>query len=295
MKNLHERNQYKDKSFPFEIYTITTSGVVPDGRGFDDTHWHEELQFTVVKQGTINAKVNGEDLELHAGNGIFINKDVLHQMTDLEDNSKYVSLNFPSDLLGFFPHSRMEKDYVTPILGYSRFPYLLLNRETDWQNQILQQIGKIEHVYQDKERFAWEYRISILLCDIWYDIVSSLQPEKLNTSKIKDEKHERALLMIQFIHEKYSEQIQLSDIAASARISQSEANRIFKTFTGGTPYRFLADYRLYKATLLLDTTDLSVTEIAFLSGFSDTSHFILSFKRKYDITPGRYKEKDARK
>lgn len=291
MKNLHEKNRYEDQSFPFEIYTISKTGVVPEGRGFDDTHWHEELQLTVVKKGKIKAKVNGEDLILNQDDGLFINKDVLHQMTDMTGDSNYISLNFPADLLGFFPHSRMEKDYVVPIVGYSRIPYLHLKKATDWQNKILGRVKNIEQVYHGKEKFGWEYRISILLCEIWYNLISSLRPDRLKPSKVKDGKYARALLMIQFIHDSYSEQIQLSDIASSAKVSQSEANRIFKMFTGKTPYKFLADYRLYRGKLLLDTTDLSVTEIAVLTGFSDTSHFIQTFKKEYDITPGRYKLK----
>ncbi|MBR8699813.1 helix-turn-helix domain-containing protein [Enterococcus casseliflavus] len=52
-----------------------------------------------------------------------------------------------------------------------------------------------------------------------------------------------------------------------------------------TPYKFLIDYRLQRSQSLLENKNLTVTEISQQIGFSDTSHFIQSFKKNMDERP----------
>lgn len=290
MNSYHEKNTYNDLLFPFEIYTITSDGVRPAGRGFGDTHWHEELQFTIVKHGKVQAKVNGEDHLLTEGDVIFINTDVLHQMTDLEKNSSYISINFPAELLAFFPNSRMEKDFVDPYLGFSHFPARIFKQQNQEYHDIRNILKEIEQLYFKQNSQTWQYQLSILLCQLWLSVIETISVDTLKKMTEKGHKYERALTMIQYIHKNYHEQIQSQDIADSTNISISESTRIFKKFTGQTPYRFLIDYRLYRASLLLENSPLNITEIALACGFLDTSLFIQSFKKKYRTTPKKYQQ-----
>lgn len=291
MKNLYERNHYRDPHFPFEIYQIQKNKVTPPGRGFGDIHWHEELQFTMVKTGKINAKINGLDYQLKAGEAIFINHDILHQMTALEEGSSYISLNFPKELLGFFPGSRMALDYVTPFTAFLEFPAVLIPTAEAWQQKLLQHIKKIEALYFAEHFFAWEYELALQLCQIWYLLLGSgVFQAKAAVKKIKDSHYDRLLTMIQFIHQNFAENLHLTAIAASANISASEANRLFKTYTALTPYKFLLDYRLQKSCELLTLETKNMTEIALEVGFADTSHFIQVFKKKYGTTPKNFRQ-----
>ncbi|APO46108.1 hypothetical protein BS614_20140 [Paenibacillus xylanexedens] len=59
------------------MYIATSSTRVPEGRGFNDLHWHEELQITLVTHGKLVIRVNGMDYELETGQAILINKGTL--------------------------------------------------------------------------------------------------------------------------------------------------------------------------------------------------------------------------
>ena len=100
-KRLHEINRYADSAFPVGIYTVTREGILPDGRGYQDLHWHEELQLTRVECGNLDIRVDGIDYMLHQGEAILINRNLLHVTTNLSENGKYISLNFPDQILGF--------------------------------------------------------------------------------------------------------------------------------------------------------------------------------------------------
>ena len=136
--NLYEVNRYADTAFPVGAYTVTREGIMPEGRGYKDLHWHEELQFTYVVNGELRIRIDGKDYLVKEKEAVFINRNLLHITTDLTEDGKYISLNFPDKILGFFPGSRMEQDYVFPYTrGYmlpavvlKLFPYHRLGLET---------------------------------------------------------------------------------------------------------------------------------------------------------------------
>lgn len=93
---------------------------------------------------------------------------------------------------------------------------------------------------------------------------------------------------IDFIRKEFSENIQISDIAAASNCSESYLCRIFKKHLGKSPYRYLTQYRLFVAEKLLKSKS-SVTEVASMSGFCDSSTFIKCFKKAFGTTPLKYK------
>lgn len=59
-KQLHEINRYDDNAFPVGLYIVTKDRIVPEGRGHMDLHWYEELQFTLVTNGSVTMQVDGK-------------------------------------------------------------------------------------------------------------------------------------------------------------------------------------------------------------------------------------------
>ena len=94
---------------------------------------------------------------------------------------------------------------------------------------------------------------------------------------------------INFIRESFSENIQISDIAAASNCSTSYLSRIFNKHLGKAPYCYLTEYRLFFAEKLL-RNQFNVTDVASMSGFSDSSVFIKHFKKSFGITPLQYKQ-----
>lgn len=90
------------------------------------------------------------------------------------------------------------------------------------------------------------------------------------------------------IRQEYREQVRFSEIAKRHFISQSTLGRLFHTYLHVSPHGYLEDLRMAEAKRLL-ATGADVTAAAFQSGFSDASHFILLFRRRFGITPGKYR------
>lgn len=80
----------------------------------------------------------------------------------------------------------------------------------------------------------------------------------------------------------------LEEMARRVGINITKLKRGFREVFGKTAYALLREERLRRADLLLREDRMSVTEIAYRLGFSDTSHFIKEFSKCYGTTPGRF-------
>lgn len=297
--NLYEVNRYADTAFPVGAYQVTREGIMPEGRGYKDLHWHEELQFTYVVSGELRIRIDGKDYLVKEKEAVFINRNLLHITTDLTENGKYISLNFPDKILGFFPGSRMEQDYVFPYTRGYMLPAVVLKRECRWQIEILEYLTEIlsllEYKKEEKKVEAQkmkyqetEYQIAVKLVSMWQIFIQNMQSEVVKPTRSYIRKQERIQCMLTYIHDNYMNEIHLKEIAEAASVSIGECCRCFQNMVRTTPNQYLTDYRVEKSKELLIGSQMSVTEIAYAVGFNDSSYFIQCFKKCEGITPGEY-------
>lgn len=71
-------------------------------------------------------------------------------------------------------------------------------------------------------------------------------------------------------------------------LSRTHLNRKIKELTGESPASYIKQIRLRKATSLLMNRSLSISEIAFMTGFSSPSYFSQAFREYYGVTPKEY-------
>jgi AraC family transcriptional regulator len=92
---------------------------------------------------------------------------------------------------------------------------------------------------------------------------------------------------MKYIHENYSGEVSLADIASAAHLSSYHLTRVFKKATGMSPHQYLVQVRVNSARALLTAGagDRSLAEIAAAVGFADQSHLTRHFKRMLGITP----------
>lgn len=92
-----------------------------------------------------------------------------------------------------------------------------------------------------------------------------------------------------YLHENYRRPLDVRKLAAEAGISREYLIRSFRAATGSSIGQSMLEIRLAKASDLLRTTELSVTEICFECGFSDLSNFYKFFRRKFKCAPGEFR------
>ncbi|HOS69388.1 MAG TPA: AraC family transcriptional regulator [Bacillota bacterium] len=95
--------------------------------------------------------------------------------------------------------------------------------------------------------------------------------------------------VIEYITDNFQSKISLSDLACETHYSQYHLLRLFKQYTGKTPFEFLLDLKIEKAKGLLQSTNFSIEQICDLCGFSGLSYFSQVFKKKTGLTPTQFK------
>ncbi|MWV43286.1 helix-turn-helix domain-containing protein [Paenibacillus sp. HJL G12] len=95
---------------------------------------------------------------------------------------------------------------------------------------------------------------------------------------------------IHFIDSHLTEEISIQDLSEYAHFHPNYFIRMFKKHLGMTPMRYIHERRLEQAQQLLGSTDLSVTEIAYQSGFKDVSYFSQAFKKRNGLSPTEYRQ-----
>jgi AraC family transcriptional regulator len=91
------------------------------------------------------------------------------------------------------------------------------------------------------------------------------------------------------IEEHLGEQVCLGTLAQLARVSLHHFCRAFKQSFGVPPHQYHVQRRIEQAKLLLADRSVSVTDIGFTLGYSQTSSFSVAFRKNTGWTPSEYR------
>jgi AraC-like DNA-binding protein len=83
----------------------------------------------------------------------------------------------------------------------------------------------------------------------------------------------------------------LNELVTQVQCTPRHFSRVFNEVVGMSFRKKQSEVRLLRAQELLATTESKVLEVAMESGFQSVSLFNLMFKRRFGVTPGRWREK----
>ena len=253
-------------------------------------HWHEEIEVLVAGAGALQLHINGELYSLRAGEGAFINSNVLHSICGADEPDCMInSLVFSASLLSGSAESVFEQRYVRPLLNCRSLPFVLFRCDAEWTRQAARCIRDAYEAYAE-EKNGYELIVREKLSYMWYLLVTNKQPVMEQQYVNEDKDTARLKEMINYLHQHYAEKINLQQVAATVNISERECLRCFNKIIGTTPMKYLTRYRISVAAGLLANSDMNVTEVCRLTGFESPSHFALTFRKMVEMTPREYRK-----
>ena len=121
------------------------------------------------------------------------------------------------------------------------------------------------------------------------EIVIRLVPRVDGRLKIVDDREmERFFAALQVA---ITKNMPMSKLAEMCCLSVSTFKRRFKERIGGTPREWITSKRMELAHNMLSNSDITISALAKLCCFSNTSHFIEVFKSHYHTTPYAFRDR----
>ncbi|WP_083442737.1 AraC family transcriptional regulator [Paenibacillus sp. IHB B 3415] len=144
----------------------------------------------------------------------------------------------------------------------------------------LQRYNKVSDLYQFScfQDYYREVESLFLLLDGNLQTLKSVQ---IDNKEMKQ--------AIQYIHENYAQNINMTIISNLVSFNYSYFSQAFRDYTGENFVNYLKKVRIGKAKQLLQATDDMIYEIAKKSGFENTKNFNRVFKESEGVSPVEYR------
>jgi AraC-like DNA-binding protein len=113
----------------------------------------------------------------------------------------------------------------------------------------------------------------------------------------RDELARRLRIATAFLHANLERRVGVEEAAREACLSPFHFHRLFASFHGTTPHRYLTELRMQRARMLLRATDRAIADVALACGFESLGSFTTLFTRVAGVSPARFRrnrEADAR-
>lgn len=278
-------NLNQNTDFPYLVLNVINGCSFPRNPGFRVMHWHKDIQFIYVLDGEIEIVTLESRTALRKGEGIFINKNVVH-LVDKVDRCHYNSFIFPDYFLRFYVGSPADR-IVNRITMSEDFPVFPI-KNTAENLPVLHVLAKLSALEQNKTSL-YPYEVLSTLSVLWLEFCRIIPITERKDHKKNSQISDRMAIFLQYIDLHYQEDVTLESLSRSANVSKSECLRCFKSTLQTTPCKYLTEYRLSKAADLLKNTDSPIETITAEAGFHHVSHFGKCFREKTGFSPSEYR------
>lgn len=177
--------------------------------------------------------------------------------------------------------------WIQPFLHAAEFGCNKLPADSQLQSLIRQL-----HATADPQLPNWQIASRGLITHI-LSIVARLFAEQCDALGVSGRiaKTHRFAPVVAHINERLGDRIEAEELYRLAGLSHSRFSEAFRDAFGVSATRYIQIQRLKRAKRLLRSTELSVTEIAFMRGFGTISLFNTAFRREVGAAPTLYRRR----
>ena len=235
-------------------------------------HRHYEVELIYCLQGEITAEINGETVTLSEGQTVYVGSFTPHSY-EARKNTRVVLVEFGHELL--------REDFMSFTSLGDFF------RVYSEKHQATEKMREITAILEKPEDFN---RLD-LIGQVYCLCAALLRDLKTGETRSKRNELERIAPALRLVQTNYTDNLTIEDACRETGLSPGNFCTIFKNAVGTGFHTYLNRKRTENAGLLLKQTDLSVDEVASLSGFSDIKTFYRVFKKETGTSPLNFRRK----
>lgn len=237
-------------------------------KSYEHMHSFTEIFFITSGEGVFHTK--DEDIPIHKGMIIVNTPSVPHTEFSSEENPLSYALFAVDNLTFTLQNASQQKTFSFDF--YASF------------DTLFEMLAIIEREYDYQQPF-WQYAV---LNEFNNFMLFLLRNTQLVTLPFDSSAKPNSLSQIHlFLRSRYQENITLDLLSNLYFLNKYYIAHSFKKKYGCSIIKFLNTLRCTEAKSLLESTDLSITEIAITVGYNSSSHFTESYKKIIGETPAQ--------
>ena len=160
-------------------------------------------------------------------------------------------------------------------------------------NKVLTCMQSILREMQEREQ---EHQ---MVCQAYMDIlvVQLMRNTSTSMTQVADSTptNRQCAMVRRYIDNHYKEQLTLDLLAAEAKVNKYYLAHAYKQAYGISPINYMISRRIQAGKRLLVETDLSLSQLSGILGFSSASYFSQSFRKAEGISPVEYRKANMKK
>ncbi len=280
---LYQTNPEKDKA---KLQLMDASGRLLAETyiyepGFLRFNWHSNYELLTILQGKAQIYQNGQCTLAEEDDLILINSQEGHATLAAEPDTVILLLHiFPEIFQSLVPENSLrfscKSDSETrfqPVFSLLRSSMAIL------YSQLL--------IPEPARNMAAHGALKLIAGLLASHFLCSVDSQE-TVAATQNQKKLRKVL--DFTDRHFMDSVSLTSLALHVGMNASYLSTFIHAHLGITYNELLARKRLQHAVHLLNNTDLPITSIAVSSGFADSRSLNATFKKYFDITPGRYRK-----
>ncbi len=234
-------------------------------------HRHYEAELIYCLEGELTAEINGEKVSASAGEALYVGSFAPHSY-EAGENTRVVLLEFGYELL--------REDFLS-FMSLGNFCKLYSDKHNV--------SGKMREIAGILENPVCFNRLE-LMGQIFSLCGELLRDLKVGESCVKRTDLERIAPALRLVETNYTDNLTIDDACRETGLSPGNFCTLFKNAVGTGFHTYLNHKRTQTAKLLLGQTELSVDEVASLSGFSDIKTFYRVFRKETGVPPLNFRK-----
>lgn len=278
------------------LYVAITAFYALSLTQFDmQTHCHDSLEIMYVTKGSCKIQANGQEYLLKERQFIYLNTQTPHRLMISGEQCSILNLEFKFQKEKTEIHilELLEKSKATDTLYHMEEAYRIGN---DTQNVGYALKDFISHLtatipytnncrnYDMDTVKEHGYLLQLLFLRMMLEVSSCLEHDAAVTGLKYLKK------ACNYITEHLTDEIRIPAIAEFVGINKSYLHLLFSQYFHCTITEYINKKRMEQAEFLLLNSAMTITEIAFHTGYNNRQHFGNVFEKHYQISPKAYRQ-----
>lgn len=246
-------------------------------------HYHPEIEICFTLKSNGKRFVGNQISNYHENDLVMFGSNLPHGFTT-EEYSSQVVIQMTRDFLG--------NDFMnSPELRPVRHLILYARRGLEYKGETKKKAAKVIKQLLKQKGLAQLIQLLKLLKILAHaedvkEICSEEYAMGFNVTQFG-----RIKMVYDHIMDNFREEVSIKEIADKLNISEAAFYKFIKKQTKKTYTQIINEFRINYASKLLMTTDQSIAQICFESGYNNISYFNRKFKEIMDQTPQAFKNK----